>query len=86
MASRRSAAGARTREAAREANRQAEEERTASGWHERRRAAADGTTTETFSTTFTFADGTSTTQEFTTEAERSRQEAFFEEGRSRGCW
>ena len=86
MASRRSAAGARTREAAREANRQAEEERTAAGWHGRRRAAADGTTTETFTATFTFTDGTTTTQEFGTEAERNRQQAFFEEGRERGSW
>jgi|TARA_Y100000310_G_scaffold302515_1_gene339929 aspartate carbamoyltransferase catalytic subunit len=65
------------REAARQANRQAEEER---------QAERDAVENETFTTTFTFEDGTTTTQTFDTAAEQARQEAFFAEGRSRGVW
>ena len=69
------------RQATFESNRQAEQEREA-----QRQADREAAEAQTFTSTFNFADGTSSTFEFQTAEEQTRQEAFFAEGQRRGAW
>jgi len=70
-----------TRDAAFQAHRTAEQER--ENQREEQESADQG---QTFTTTFTFSDGGSCTQEFRTEEEQQSAQEFFNEGRRRGHW
>ena len=81
MANRHSARASRTRDAAHAENRRAEQERQA-----QRQQHGAGDESQTFTTTFTFDDGTTRTQGFHTEEEQQAAQTFFNEGRRRGAW
>jgi len=69
------------RDEAFQANRQAEQERQAQSAEQEATEQA-----QTFTTTFTFSDGNSRTQEFRTESEQQTAQEVFDEGRRRGMW